>query len=89
MKIRDNFLLREVAGNRIVVPVGEAADRFHGMLKLNETGAYLWHLLESPTDEAALMAAMLRDYDIDQETAQRDLQTFLNTLRKAGLLEEE
>ena len=78
MKIRDNFLLREVAGNRIVVPVGEAADRFHGMLKL-----------ESPTDEAALMAAMLRDYDIDQETAQRDLQTFLNTLRKAGLLEEE
>lgn len=88
MKINENFLLRDVAGQKVVLPVGEAADRFNGMIRLNDTGIYLWTLLEKDTDEDALLAAMLNDYDIDEETARADIHRFVETLRKAGILIE-
>ena len=42
MKIKDNYVLQTMADEYIVVPVGEEADRVHGIIKLNETGAFLW-----------------------------------------------
>ncbi len=88
MKINENFLLREVAGNPIVMPIGEAAERFNGMIKLNETASYLWKKLSVETTEEELLAAMTADYDIDPEKARSDIRHFVTTLRNAGLLEE-
>jgi hypothetical protein len=88
MKINENFLLRDIAGQKVVLPVGEAAEKFNGMIRLNDTGIYLWTLLEQDTDEAALLSAMLRDYEIDEETARADIHRFVETLRKAGILVE-
>lgn len=88
MKINENFLLRDVAGQKVVLPVGEAAERFNGMIRLNDTGILLWTLLEQETNEEALLAAMLKEYEIDEETARADIQRFVETLRKAGILEE-
>ena len=88
MKINENFLLRDVAGQKVVLPVGEAAEKFNGMIRLNETGIYLWTLLEQDTDEDALLSAMLRDYEIDEETARADIHRFVETLRRAGILVE-
>ncbi len=88
MKINENFLLRDVAGQKVVLPVGEAAERFNGMIRLNDTGILLWTLLEQETNEEALLAAMLKEYEIDEETARADIHRFIETLRKAGILEE-
>lgn len=88
MKINENFLLRDVAGQKVVLPVGEAAEKFNGMIRLNDTGIYLWTLLEQDTDEDALLSAMLRDYEIDEETARADIHRFVETLRRAGILVE-
>ncbi len=89
MKINENFLLREVAGNRVVMPVGEAAERFNGMIKLNGSGAYLFEKIQTGVaDEDGLVAAMLGDYDIDEETARRDIGNFVSTLRKMGIIED-
>ena len=88
MKINENCLLREVAGNRVVMPVGEAAERFNGMIKLNGSGAYLFEKIQAGLDEEGLVAAMLGDYDIDEETARRDIGNFVDTLRKMGIIEE-
>jgi hypothetical protein len=88
MKINENFLLRDIAGQKVVLPVGEAAEKFNGMIRLNDTGIYLWTLLEQDTDEDALLSAMLRDYEIDEETARADIHRFVETLRKAGILVE-
>ncbi len=88
MKINENFLLRDVAGQKVVLPVGEAAEKFNGMIRLNDTGIYLWTLLEQDTDEEALLSAMLRDYEIDEETARADIHRFVETLRRAGILVE-
>ena len=88
MKINENFLLREVAGNTIVVPVGDAAERFSGMIKLNETAVFIWRALEDETDEAAVVDAMCAEYDIDKETAAADVARFVTTLRGAGILDD-
>ena len=88
MKINENFLLRDVAGQKVVLPVGEAAEKFNGMIRLNDTGIYLWTLLEQDTNEDALVSAMLQDYEIDEQTARGDIRRFVETLRKAGILVE-
>lgn len=88
MKIHDGFLLREVAGNYIVMPVGAAAERLNGMIKLNETSAFLFRVLERGTDEQGLISALLAEYDVDEDTAKQDVHTFLDTLRSTGVLDE-
>lgn len=87
MKIKDGFLLREVAGSHIVVPLGGAAD-FGGMMTLNPVGAVLWAAMESDTDENALTEKLLAKYDVDAQTAARDVHRFTEKLRAAGLLED-
>ena len=86
MKIYEGFLLREVAGNYIVMPVGDAAQRLNGMIKLNETSAFLFRVLEKGADEEALVAALLSEYDVEEVIARRDVRAFLDTLRAAKVL---
>ena len=88
MKIHDGFLLREVAGNYIVMPVGAAAERLNGMIKLNETSAFLFRALEKETDEESLVRALLTEYAVDAEGAKRDVRAFRDTLRRAKVLDE-
>ena len=86
MKIKEGYLLRNVAGNDVVVPVGNLD--FDGMITLNETAAFLWDALQSDTNEDALVEKMTEAYEIDEATAQKDVAAFLNKLREAGLLDE-
>lgn len=87
MKIKEGFLLREVAGNIIVVPVGDAVLNFDGMINLNETGAFLWKKLEDDVDHYYLLEELMKEYDVDEETAKADISDFLNKMYGAGLLD--
>lgn len=87
MKIKDGFILREVAGNTIVVPVGDAAADFNGMISLNETGAFLWKLLLNDVEPKFLLAEMMKEYDVDEEQAKKDIEDCLNKLYGAGVLD--
>ena len=42
MKIKENFILRKIAGDDVVVPIGENIADFNGAITLNETAALLW-----------------------------------------------
>ena len=86
MKIKDGYLLREVAGTFVVVPVGKVD--FDGMIRLNETGRFLWKHLETPTTESELADALLTEYNVDRSVAERDVAAFLAKLRDASLLAE-
>ena len=86
MKIKDGFVLRNVADATIVVPTGAASIDFNGMITLNETGAFLWHLLESETTEEEILEAMLKEYDVDASTAKAGIARFVAKLDKEGLL---
>lgn len=88
MKIKENFMLRKVADCFVVVPIGEAVSEFNGMINLNEAGAFLWQLLETDTTIEAVVARMLEQYDIDEETAKSDVDKFVSQLESASLLEK-
>lgn len=88
MKIKNTFILRNVAGSNIVLPIGASSANFSGMLKLNETGVFLWENLKKEITEEDLVNAMLAEYNVASEQAREDVKEFLNTLRTAGVLEE-
>ena len=88
MKTKQGFMLRNIAGKDIVVAVGEAAMDFNGMITLNETGAFLWKLLEKGAQYDELVSALLAEYDVDEATAKDGIDKFLETARGAALLDE-
>ena len=86
MKIQDGYLLKQVAGNYVVVPVGDL--NFEGLITLNETGAFLWEILEKECHEDDLIQALTNEYDISKDQAKADIQAFLEILRKENLIHE-
>ena len=86
MKIKDGFILREVAGSFIVVAVGEAVKEFNGIVNLNETGAVLWKTLEKGATKEQLVKALLAEYDVDEATAEKDVSAFIEKLQEAKLV---
>ena len=87
MKMKDGFLLRQVAGQTVVLPIGGDMD-LNLMITLNDTGAFLWEKLQEETDEAALVAALLAEYDVDEATAKQAVADFVEKLNVHGFLEE-
>ena len=87
MKIKEGFVLREVAGSYVVVAVGKAVKTFNGVINLNETGAFLWKIMEQGSDAEGLKNAILAEYDVEESIALRDAQKFIDKLTEAGLVE--
>lgn len=88
MRIVPGFVIRQIAGEVIAVPAGPAARRLSGLAALNETGHFLFELLQSEQTEESLLQAMLETYDIDENTARADIGEFLALLRTNDMLDE-
>lgn len=88
MKIKDGYVLREIADSSIVVPVGEKVIDFKGMMTLNESGAFLWKCLAADISYEQLLHSFLEEYEVGEETAKADLDDFINEARESGVLDE-
>ena len=85
MKLKDGFILREVAGENVVLPSGGDLD-LNMMITLNDTGKFLWQLLEQNRTEADLVSALLAEYDVDEATAAAAVTGFIATLNENKFL---
>ena len=56
-------------------------------MSVNDTGAFLWHMLENGAEKQELIDALLREYETDPQTAEKDVDAFLNELQDKGLVE--
>lgn len=88
MKIKDHYVLRNIAGEYIVIPRGRATLDFQATIVLNETGAYLWKLMVEPVTEDALVSRMIVEYDVPRDTAAADVAKFIELLRENGIIED-
>ena len=88
MKIKGNFVLKTVAGQSIVVPIGDAAITFNAMITLSESGKFLWENLLNDVTEDDLVKALLAEYEVSEDVARADTYEFLNKMREADLLDE-
>lgn len=86
MKILEGFVLKNIAGANVVVPVGSNTVSFKAVITLNDSGAFLWQQLINDKTEDELVTAMLKEYDVDEATAKTDVKEFIGKLTEAGLL---
>ncbi len=88
MKIKPGYMLREVAGCNVVVAIGAETMDFGGMINLNDSGAFLWKLLENGATEDELLKKMLDEYEVSEDVAKQGISAFINKMREADLLDE-
>ena len=89
MKTKAGFMRRKLGTQEVVVAVGKASKQFSGIIRLNETGAFLWDLLASgDRTEAELVDALLAEYDVSRELATADVAKFVATIRAEGMLDD-
>lgn len=86
MTIRKQLVKRTIAGDVILVPVGDASLELKGLLTLNETGERLWDMLPQCDSQEALVQQMLEEYDVEEAVLRADVETFLTRLRQLEIL---
>lgn len=86
MIIKKELIKREIAGDTILVPVGKTVLESNGLFMLNELGAFIWDLLPSVDSEEDICNAVLEQYDVPTEYAQKDVSDFLRKLRDMEIL---
>ena len=88
MKIRGDFVIRQVLDSIIAVPTGQTALHLNGMVMLNEVSRVIWTCLEQDTTPEAIVAVVTDTFEVDAAEAEADVMAFINQLRDAQLLEE-
>lgn len=88
MKVSKDFILREIAGEIMLVPVGAAAAKFNGLITMNEVGKFIFEALGQERDIDTLADMICAEYEIDKDTAAGDAAEFLQQLREVGALVE-
>lgn len=86
MKIKDGFMLRQVAGQWLVVPLGERVVEFNGMITLSESGAIIWKSIESGASLEDIVQQILSEYSIDEDTARADINEFMDSMKAKEIL---
>ncbi len=87
MKVKDNFILKKIADSYVVIPIRSRTVDFSGVIKLTESASVLWQMLEKGAEREELVARLLEEYEVDDNTAREDVDRFLQKLREADLIE--
>ncbi len=88
MKVKTGFALHTLGNEYVVVPVGERTKDFHGMVRMNKSGAFLWEQMKGDFTKENLVNALLDHYEITNEVAEKTVETFITKLMAGGMLEE-
>ena len=87
MLIKKEFVLREIAGDYVLVPIGKTSGEFKGLFPITETGAFIWNLLPEAENQDYIIEKFLTEYDVDRETVTSDVSEFLDNLRNFGIID--
>lgn len=87
MKIKNGFVVREIAGEHVVVALGEACRTFNGMIRLNETGRLIWDGLSDGKSKEEIVDLILNEYEAERAVVEADYDKFISTLKGADILE--
>ena len=89
MKINENFVLKTIAGEAVVMPVGDAVNKIHGMIKLNPTAEIIWKALEKNTSIDSVVTEVKKNCEnVDEATVKEDVTAFIEKLSKLEIIED-
>ena len=89
MKIKKDYILKEIAGQYVVIPVGEEAIKFNGIISLNKSGKRLFEKMKDNQTEETLIKFLMSTYDVSKEKARIDVLGFIKILKENKLLDEK
>jgi len=85
MKLKEGFVLRTISGQTVVLPTGGDLD-LSMMIKLNDTGRFIWERLEKGVEMEELVEDMLKEYDVSKEKATEYVEQFVQKVKDNGFL---
>lgn len=88
MRIKEGFVLRQVAGQGMVIATGEASKNFHGMVKLNDTGSLIWQGVANGLTLEMIADQLTDKYEVDHQKALTDVEAMVDQMKKAGFVIE-
>lgn len=86
MKIVSGFIVRQIAGETVAIPSGSSAHRLSGLIALNDSGKFLFELMQTEQTEYSLIHALLENFEVDPDTAKQDVTDFIAMLQEYDLL---
>lgn len=89
MRIDKEFILREIAGDLIIIPAGKTVLDFNGLITVNEVGVSLWNMLQNEVTFEELVQGILDEYDVEESVAREDVQEFLAALIDVGIITKD
>lgn len=88
MKASPDFILRHIVDEYILMPTGKNISTYNGTVLLNAVSAFVFEKLQNEISYEDLLAAVLNEFEVAEETARKDLDELLDTFRKYQLLIE-
>lgn len=85
MKTNSNFMLRTIAGEALLVPIGDASSYFNGMITLSEVAEFIWKRIDN-YDEETIVQMILDEFEVSEEIARRDVYGFIRAMKEQGLI---
>lgn len=85
MKIKGTYVIREIAGETVVVPTGDEQLSSNVLILLNETGTFMWKLLYDGAEKSDIISAVCNEYEIDTQTVENDFNEFISYLTSRGI----
>ncbi len=89
MRVDKEFVLREIAGDYIIIPTGKTVLEFNGLVTVNEVGVSLWKMLQNEVTFDDLVNGILEEYDVEEAVAREDIREFLDKIIESGILAKE
>lgn len=86
MKIKKEFMLRNICGEHALVPVGETSKSFKGIIKVNDIGSFIWNNLEDSKDEGEIVSKIVENYGLDDLEAKKDVRDFIEYLKNVDII---
>lgn len=87
MKINKNYIVKSIAGDVVLIPTGEAAQYFNGLIGTNEVAAFIWENIEKCETCEEMVQCVINEFEGDEEIIRKDVLEFLETLKKAEFIE--
>lgn len=88
MKTSNEFIMREIAGEYVLVPIGKRALTFQSLVTMNEVGALIWEMMEKESDIDQIVSGILDEYEVDEQTARKDVLDFIGFLKDCQIIED-
>lgn len=90
MKLKDGLILREVAGQYVIVPTGKRVQEVTNIVYISSSAAYLWdYMKDHEFEKKDLVKRIMEHYTgVTEEKATEDIDKFLNILSANNILDD-